>query len=205
MATPPLSPNLQTIATFIPQHATVLDIGCAKGNLLLWLAQHKSVQGRGIEIDNAKVQQNIAQGLSVIQADAEEAIHHYPDASYDYIILNGILQQMRDPVTMMRHSARVAQHIIISVPNFGHLRNRWYLLWHGKMPVTKQLNYQWFETPNIHFCTLGDFHEFLSFLGLRVVKHHILTSPRLPRFFTRCPRLCNLLGEKGVFLLERIS
>ncbi len=170
-----LSPNLQTIAAFVPKGASVLDIGCAKGNLLLWLKENKAVAGRGIEISNEKVQATISMGLSVIQGDAEQDIAHYPDNSYDYIILNGILQQMQNPVAMMQHATRVAKYIIISVPNFGHIRNRWYLAWHGKMPVTKQLNYEWFETPNIHFCTLRDFDNFLDMLGLRIAKQIILS------------------------------
>jgi methionine biosynthesis protein MetW len=198
-----LSPNLQIIASLIPNDARVLDIGCAKGNLLLWLKNNKAVQGRGIELDNTKVQGTIAQGLSVIQGNAEEDIAHYPDDSYDYVILNGILQQMQNPVAMMQHSSRVARRIIISVPNFGHIRNRWYLAYHGKMPVTKQLNYEWFETPNIHFCTLRDFESFVNMLGLKVQKHMIITSPRLPKIIKRSALANNLFGEKGVFLLER--
>ncbi len=198
-----LSPNLQTIAALIPHGATMLDIGCAKGNLLLWLKENRGVHGRGIEVDNEKVQATIAQGLSVIQGNAEEDISHYPDNSYDYIILNGILQQMQNPVEMMQQAARVARYIIISVPNFGHIRNRWYLAMHGKMPVTKQLNYEWYETPNIHFCTLGDFSNFINMLGLRVNSQMILSSPKLPQSLMRCPWLANLVGEKGVFLLEK--
>jgi methionine biosynthesis protein MetW len=198
-----LSPNLQTIASLIPAGARVLDIGCAKGNLLLWLKENKAVQGRGIEIDNSKVQSTIAMGLSVIQGNAEEDIAHYPDNSYDYVILNGILQQMQNPVAMMQHSARVAKYIIISVPNFGHIRNRWYLAYHGKMPVTKQLNYEWFETPNIHFCTLSDFENFVTMLGLRVCGKMILTSPRLISPLKASKWANNLFGEKGVFLLEK--
>ena len=198
-----LSPNLQTIASLVPKGASVLDIGCAKGNLLLWLKENKAVAGRGIEISNEKVQATIAMGLSVIQGNAEEDIAHYPDNSYDYIILNGILQQMQNPVAMMKHSMRVAKYIIISVPNFGHIRNRWYLAWHGKMPVTKQLNYEWFETPNIHFCTLKDFDNFLNMLGLRIAKQIILSSPNTPQSLMQFSSIANLLGEKGVFLLEK--
>ncbi len=198
-----LSPNLQTIAALIPHGASVIDIGCAKGNLLLWLKENKSVQGRGIEIDNEKVQATIAQGLSVIQGNAEEDILHYCDNSYDYIILNGILQQMQNPVTMMQHASRIAKYIIISVPNFGHWRNRWYLALNGKMPVTKQLNYEWYETPNIHFCTLKDFSNFTEMLGLRVANQMILSSPNLPQTIMKCGWAANLVGEKGIFLLEK--
>jgi methionine biosynthesis protein MetW len=199
----PLSPNLQTIASLIPAQAKVLDIGCSKGHLLSWLALHKSVRGRGIEICKDKVQEALANGLSVVQGDAEEDLPHYQDGAYDYIILNQILQQMNDPVNTLTHAGRVAKNIIVSVPNFGHWRIRWYLAWHGKMPVTRQLYYQWYETPNIRFCTLKDFVIFSKMLGFKIERREVLTAPALPAFLARRPWISNLLGEKGIFLLSR--
>jgi methionine biosynthesis protein MetW len=198
-----LTPNLQTIAGMIPASVTVLDIGCAKGNLLAWLAAHKQVRGRGIDVDKESVQAAIARGLSVVQGDAEEDLEHYQEDAYDYIILNQILQQMKDPVAALKHAARVARHVIISVPNFGHWQSRWYLAWHGKMPVTSQLDYQWYETPNIHFCTLRDFAAFTEMLGLKIDQRHVLTSPALPPALANLPWISNVLGEKGIFLLSR--
>jgi methionine biosynthesis protein MetW len=204
MTTPiTLSYNLQTIADLIPENAKVLDIGCAKGNLLAWLALHKNVQGRGIELHKEKVQEAIARGLSVVQGDAEEDLPHYQDKAYDVIILNQILQQMRDPVAALSHAARIAEHIIISVPNFGHWRSRWYFTWHGKMPVTSQLDYQWYETPNIHFCTLRDFAAFVNMLGLKIDQQHVLTSPFLPPAIANHAWISNVFGEKGIFLISK--
>jgi methionine biosynthesis protein MetW len=197
-----LTTNLQTIADFIPHGITLLDIGCAKGNLLAWLAEHKQVKGRGIEINKDKVQEAISRGLSVVQGDAEYDLIHYQDGAYDYIILNQILQQMSDPVAVLRNAARVARHIIVSVPNFGHWRSRWYLAWHGKMPVTSQLDYEWYETPNIHFCTLRDFTAFVKMLHLKVDRQEVLTSLPLPPTIANRPWVSNMLGEKGIFLLS---
>ncbi len=199
----PLTANLQIIAEMIPTSVKLLDIGCAKGNLLAWLARHRQVQGRGVDIDKDKVQDAIARGLSVVQGDAEEDLPHYPDDSYDFIILNQILQQMQDPVAALRHAARVAKHVIVSVPNFGHWQSRWYLAWHGRMPVTSQLDYQWYETPNIHFCTLRDFVAFTEMLNLKIERRHVLTAPALPSFLATLPWVTNLFGEKGIFLLSR--
>jgi methionine biosynthesis protein MetW len=198
-----LSSNLQTIADLIPMGAKVLDIGCSRGNLLAWLAVHKGVQGRGIELHKDKVQEAIARGISVVQGDAEEDLPHYQDSAYDVIILNQILQQMRDPVAALTHAARVAERIIISVPNFGHWRSRWYFSWHGKMPVTSQLDYEWYETPNIHFCTLRDFAAFVDMLGLQIERKHVLTSPIFPSSIANHPWISNLFGEKGIFLLSK--
>ncbi len=191
------------IATLIPEGVKMLDIGCAKGNLLAWLAEHKNVRGRGIEICKDKVQEAITRGLSVVQGDAQEDLAHYQESAYDYIVLNQILQQMNDPVAVLTHAARVAKNIIVSVPNFGHWRNRWYLAWHGKMPVTSQLDYEWYETPNIHFCTLSDFVAFAAMLGLKVDRQEVLTSPPLPPLLANRPWVSNVFGEKGIFLLSR--
>ncbi len=200
-----LSENLQAIASLIPQDVRVLDVGCSKGHLLRWLADNKCVQGRGIEICKDKVQAAIADGLSVVQGNVEEDLPHYQDGAYDYIVLNQILQQMADPVAVLTHAARVAGKIIVSVPNFGHWRNRWYLAMNGRMPVTSQLDYEWYETPNIHFCTLKDFTAFADMLGLRIERQVVLSHSGLPGALMRYPRVSNLFGEKGVFLLSRES
>ncbi|TAE82151.1 MAG: methionine biosynthesis protein MetW [Alphaproteobacteria bacterium] len=198
-----LTENLRTIADMIPEHARVLDIGCARGHLLAWLTHHKSVHGRGIELSNEKVQYAISRGLSVVQGDAEVDIHHYQHDAYDYIILNQILQQMRDPVQMLKQASHIARHVIVSVPNFGHWRNRWYFAWHGRMPVTKQLSYQWYETPNIHFCTLRDFSDFVTMLELRIDHTMIQSAHYMPDALMQNAWCANVFGQKGIFLLSR--
>lgn len=199
-------PNqLGVIADMIPAEVKLLDVGCSQGHLLKWLSEHKQIRGRGIDICNDKVQGAIADGLSVVQGDVEEDLPHYQDNAYDYIILNQILQQMNDPVAVLSHAARVARYIIVSVPNFGHWRNRWYLATHGKMPVTSQLDYEWYETPNIHFCTLRDFTAFVEMLGLHIERQIILTDTGRPHPLGRLPALANLFGSRGVFLLSSPS
>ncbi len=197
-----LSPRLRIIADMVPNGSRVLDIGCSQGHLLQWLAEHKRIYGRGIEICETKVQSAIAQGMSVVQGDAEQDLPHYPDNAYDIVILNEILQQMQHPKEVLAHAARVARHIIVSVPNFAHWRNRWQLAVSGQMPVTHQLDYEWYETPNIHFCTLKDFHHFCTILNLRIQRQHILYSPALPNWLSSCQSISNVCGQQGIFLLS---
>ena len=198
-----LSANHQLIADFIPEGARILDIGCGDGALLAWLAQHKGASGQGIELDNACVQDAIAAGLSVVQGDAEADISYYPDEAYDYVVMNQSLQMMKRPEIMLREAARVGKKIIVSVPNFGYWYNRFYLGIYGKMPVSRQLSYQWYETPNIHFCTLKDFAALCDMLGLRIEKRAVLAAGNLPQSLATKQVVGNVLGKKGVFLLSK--
>ncbi len=197
-----LSANHQIIADFIPHDAKILDIGCGRGALMAWLAEHKGVSGQGIDLDNDVVQDAIAAGLSVVQGDAEADIAYYQDDSYDYVLMNQSLQMMRHPEVMLREAARVGKKVIVSVPNFGYWYNRFYLGWHGRMPVSKQLNYEWYETPNIHFCTLKDFVRLCGALDIKVEKQAVLLPFGLPQSLATMPWISNLFGQKGVFLLS---
>lgn len=199
-----LSVNRKHIARFVGEGTKILDIGCGAGALMAWLAEHKQVSGQGIDIDNDKVQSAIANGLSVVQGDAEADIPYYQDNAYDVVILNQSLQMMRNPDVMLREAARVGRKVIVSVPNFGYWYNRFYLAWKGRMPVSKQLDYEWYETPNIHFCTLKDFVHLCNELNLRVEKRAVITPMKLPQPLARPPWLGNVLGQKGVFLLSAI-
>ena len=136
-----LRPDLQVIADFIEPEARVLDIGCGQADLLAWLAAHKQVDGRGIEIDQARVQRAISKGVPVVQGDVSVDLADYPAGAYDYVILSQTLQTMRDPEKTLRELIRIGRRVVVSVPNFGHWRNRFYLAFYGKMPVTKTLRY----------------------------------------------------------------
>lgn len=199
-----LSENKRIIAGFVPQHARILDIGCGEGNLLAWLAEHKHVSGQGIELDNIYVQRAIARGLSVVQGDAETDIAFYQDKIYDVVIMNQSLQMMHDPKKMLREAARVGRKVIVSVPNFGYWYNRFYLSIYGKMPVSKQLDYAWYETPNIHFCTLKDFVHLCRELRLRIEKSDVLIPFPMHRALSNTARFSNIFAQKGVFLLSDI-
>jgi methionine biosynthesis protein MetW len=190
------------IADMIPQGSRVLDIGCGDGALLAWLSAHKGVDARGMELSRAGVTSAIARGLSVIQGDADLDLAHYADQSYDCAILSQTLQTMRDPKGALAHLARIGRQAIVSVPNFGYWRNRLYLWWHGRMPVTKTLSYSWYDTPNIHFCTLRDFVELCEEMHIRILKRLFVNHKGLPQRFQGKAMSANFFGEQGIFLLE---
>lgn len=194
--------DLKLIAEMVEPNSRVLDVGCGDGALLDYLAHAKNVDGRGIELSMDGVRQCVAHGLSVIQGDAETDLKDYPADAFDYVILGQTLQAMRQPRDVLQMMCRIGRRAIVSVPNFGYWRVRLQLLLTGRMPVTEKLGYQWWETPNIHFCTLRDFVVLTEELGITIEQTRILdhagrvTSQAHSGF-------ANLLGEQGVFLLKR--
>ncbi len=198
-----LRPDLAVIAGLIKSGARVLDVGCGEGELLRWLRDEKQVDGRGIEIDQPSVNRAIAQGIPVIQGDVDSDLPHYPDAAYDYVILSQTLQAMRDPRAVLLDLVRIGRQAIVSVPNFGHWRNRLYLALRGKMPVTQTLSYQWYDTPNIHFCTIADFVILVESLGITIEDRVVVDAAGHKAKFTGRGPAANLFGQQGVFLLRR--
>ena len=146
--------DLLLIADMISNGARVLDVGCGDGELLDYLRTQKNVDARGIELSPEGVEESVAKGLSVIQGNAEEEITHFPDNSFDFVILSQTLQAMGRPDVILQELLRVGERAIVSFPNFGHWRVRLHLMLFGRMPVTKSLDYPWYSTPNIHFCAL---------------------------------------------------
>ena len=151
-----LKPYQQVIADTIKSHGKVIDIGCGKGALLAWLRDNKQVQGHGIEIEADRVAEGVANGLSLIQGNADRDLQYYPDKGFDTAILSLTMQVMRQPREVLEQALRIAGQVVVVIPNFGQIQTRLYLLLKGRMPVTKELSYQWYETPNIHFCTIKD-------------------------------------------------
>lgn len=198
-----LRPDLLAIANMVPPESSLLDIGCGEGDLLALLQDSKKVSGRGIELGQSGVNRCIARGLSVIQGDADTDLQYYPDQAYDYAILSQTLQTLRHPHEVMEQLVRIARHAIVSVPNFGHWKNRLYLACIGRMPVTKTLSYQWYDTPNIHFCTITDFVNLCEGLGLTIEKRLYVTHQGVPAYFNNKGLLANLLGEQGIFMIRR--
>lgn len=198
-----LRPDLQVIADMIAPDTALLDVGCGEGELLSWLHRHKQVAGRGIELTPANVSRCIAQGLPVIQGDADTDLQFYPDQAYDYVVLSQTLQTLQRPREVLEHLVRIARHAIVSVPNFGHWRNRLYLAFFGRMPVTRTLSYTWYETPNIHFCTISDFVELCDALGLIIEQRVYVTHQGTPSKFHNKGLLANLLGEQGIFMVRK--
>jgi methionine biosynthesis protein MetW len=197
-----LRSDLRIIADLVPSGAKVLDVGCGDGELLAWLLAEKNVDGRGLELSQAGVNASIARGLSVVQGDADTDLYHYPAQTYDYVILSQTLQTMRNPKEVLGNLVRIGRYAIVSVPNFGYWKSRFYLLFRGRMPVTSTLAYQWFDTPNIHFCTLSDFIELCGLMGISIEKRAYVDESGVPAHFQGGGMFANLFGEQGVFLLK---
>lgn len=198
-----LRPDLRLIADLVPEGARVLDVGCGEGDLLAALVKGKHIHGRGVEIDAHQVYTAIGKGLSVVQGDVEEDLAHYPDKAFDYVVSSSTLQAMQDPKGMLEHMVRIGRHAIVSVPNFGYWKNRLYLGVNGRMPVTKQLSYTWYETPNIHFCTLIDFVELCQAMGLTIEQRYFMRHDGKTGLIHGRGFFSNIFGELGVFVLRR--
>lgn len=195
--------DLQIIADMIEPQSRVLDVGCGDGILLDYLTKFKQVDGRGIEISTEGVHACVSAGLSVIQGDADLDLNDYPDNAFDYVVLSQTLQAMREPKGTLENMLRIGKHAIVSFPNFGHWRVRWSIGVHGRMPVSKNLPYQWWETPNIHFCTIKDFVILCEEMDIKIVRSHALSADGTHRRIRSNFFSSNLLGEQAVFLLKK--
>jgi methionine biosynthesis protein MetW len=190
------------IAEMVAPGARVLDVGCGDGALLQLLAETKSVDGRGIEISRDRVNACVAQGLSVIQGDADRDLFDYPDGAFDYAVLSLTIQATRQPKTVLENLLRIGRRAIVSFPNFGHWEIRWQLLLGGRMPMTRNLPEPWYISPDAHICTITDFVDLVKLVNAEVEEAVAFNSNgrRLP--IKHSIRLQNLFGEKAVFLLK---
>lgn len=195
--------DLQIIANLVKPNSKVLDIGCGDGELLYFLKHQKNTDGRGLEIEQTKVSQALMRGLSVIQGNAEEDLNSYPNQTFDYTILSQTLQATQKPKEVLQEMLRIGKFAIVSLPNFAFYKNRLHLLLKGKMPVNKTIPFEWFETPNIHFCSIYDFEKLCQDLNFKIEKKIFLTSKG------NLPKLChnsfcaNILAEYGIFLISK--
>jgi SAM-dependent methyltransferase len=195
--------DLKIIANLIKNNAKVLDIGCGDGQLLHYLKQQKNIDGRGLEISHALVSKSLIKGLSVIQGNAENDLAIYPDNSFDYAVLSQTIQATHNPPKILIEMLRIAKFAIVSLPNFAHIKNRCDLFFKGKMPVNKALPYQWFETPNIHFCSIIDFEKLCLDLDLIIQKKVFLTNNHQLFSFFAHDFLANLFARYGIFLITK--
>jgi methionine biosynthesis protein MetW len=196
--------DLQHVAGMVTPGARVLDIGCGDGSLLDHLQRNKQVDGRGIELSMEGVRGAVAHGLSVIQGDADTDLGDYPPGAFDYVILSQTLQATRAPRAVLQNMLRIGRHAIVSFPNFGHWRVRLSLALGGRMPVTSALTYRWYDTPNIHLCTIRDFSDLCASLGVEIDQALSLGRHGEVRFHG-VGWGANLLGEQAIFLLRRAS
>jgi len=194
--------DLRLIAEMIEPESRVLDIGCGDGALLAYLAREKGVDARGMELSQSGVNACVRHGLSVIQGDADHDLDAFPAGAFDVAVLSQTLQATRHPRHVVEELVRIGKRAIVSFPNFGFWRIRLGLLWRGRMPVSELLNNSWYDTPNIHLCTIRDFVVLCDELGTKIERS--ITLDRHGRPFSLDPRggLANLLAEQGVFVLS---
>jgi methionine biosynthesis protein MetW len=198
-----IRPDLQVVANWIEPGSRVLDIGCGNGELLAYLGREKNVDCRGIEIRRAKVNQCVAAGLSVIRGDANQDLSLYPTDSFDYVVLTQALQTLEQPRAALEELIRVGNRAVVSIPNFGYWRVRLSLLFRGRMPVTESLNQPWYETKNIHLCTILDFLGLVQELGLEIEDAVVLKPDGTPARSPVTSARANFWGEQAVLLLRR--
>jgi methionine biosynthesis protein MetW len=185
------------IADWIRPDASVLDLGCGDCELLSILVKEKNVRANGIEIDEQAIYKCVEKGLSVFHEDIEQGLSGYPDESFDYVIMNGSLQQVTKPDAVFKEALRVGKKLIVGFPNFSHVSTRLQILFSGKVPVTPSLPYQWYDTPNLHFLSISDFRAYCRLRGLKIEASAFLTNDRPVGL------LPNLFAEQGLFLLSK--
>ena len=198
-----MKPEYKLISDMIETNSRVLDVGCDDGTLMEFLKQNKNVDIRGIEISKEKVQTCISKGLTVIEGNAEFDLKQFPNKSFDYVVLGQTLQAFVNPELVINELLRVGKKAIVTIPNFGHWKVRLNLMIKGTMPVTKTLPNEWYNTPNIHMCTIKDFFKFSKTINFKIFKSLALINKKVSiidnsNLFTK-----NLFSELGIFLIEK--
>jgi methionine biosynthesis protein MetW len=188
--------DFATIAPWVACGSQVLDLGCGDGSLLAYLARERGIKGYGIEIDDAGVLACVAGGVNVLQSDLDSGLAGFDDASFDCVLLSQTLQAMHRIEDIVAEMLRVGREAIVTFPNFGHWSHRWQIV-RGRMPVSTSLPYQWYDTPNIHLCTVADFDAFLAERRLDVMNRVVLAGGRAVSV------LPNLTGELAIYRFRR--
>ena len=195
--------EFKIISELIENNTRVLDVGCGDGILMKHLKDIKNVDARGLEISKNNVQICISKGLSVIEGNAEKDLQQFPTLSFDYVILSQTLQAFYDPEKVIKNLLKVANKAIVTIPNFGYWKVRLHLFIKGTMPVTKHLPNEWYNTPNLHMCTIKDFYNFCKERNINLFKSLALHEEKVSTINNKNINLKNLFSELGIFLIEK--
>ena len=194
--------EFEIIADLLEENSRILDVGCDDGALMMHLKKNKNIDVRGIEISKEKVQLCISKGLTVIEGNAEYDLKQFPDNSFDYVVLGQTLQAFVYPEIVIKELLRVGKKAIVTIPNFGHWKVRLNLLIYGSMPVTKTLPNDWYNTPNIHMCTIKDFVKFSKIIDFKIYKSLALINKNVSNINKSNLFFKNLFAELGIFLIQ---
>lgn len=197
----PLHVNYKSIVELVEENSKVLDLGSGDGSLLKMLKDIKNVSGKGIEINQNCVIESIQKGVSTIQGDIDEGLMQFSDKEYDYVILNSTLQSTEKPHFVIKEMLRVGKKVVVSFPNFGYWKVRFYLMFKGKMPISKRLPFKWYDTPNIHLLTINDFFEYAKQNDIKILKAMYFNNGKQRKgIFVR--RISSLFAEEAIFVLS---
>jgi len=198
-----MNSEYKIIADMIKDNTRVLDVGCDDGSFMEFLKKEKNVDIRGIEISKSKVQTCISKGLTVIEGNAELDLKQFPNDSFEYVVLGQTLQAFINPEKVIKELLRVGKKAIVTIPNFGHWKVRLNLMIQGTMPVTKALPNKWYNTPNIHMCTIKDFFRFSEIINFKIFKSLALMNKNVSNINNSNLYFKNLFSELGIFLIEK--
>jgi methionine biosynthesis protein MetW len=194
--------EFKIITNLLPIQSRVLDVGCGDGTLIEALTKQKNIETRGIELEENKVKQCISKGLSVIQGNAETELGQFPDKAFDFVVLSQTLQAFYQPENVLNELLRIGKKVIISIPNFGYWQVRTSLLFFGKMPITRSLPDTWYNTPNLHMCSIKDFYQFCDKKKIKIDRIIGVNGERTSSVNRINLEMKNLLSEVGIFLIS---
>lgn len=194
--------DLELITSLVDERTRILDVGCGNGDLLQSLKDKKNIKGQGLELKQERVNQCVSRGLSAIQGNADSDLSLYPNQSFDCVILSQTIQATSNPKNILIELVRIGKKAIVSIPNFGFWKVRLALAAHGKMPITKKLSNNWYDTPNIHLCSILDFVDLCQNLNIKIEKTIVLSSNKTKSFNGYPNNWSNLFGEEAIFLIK---